>query len=94
MREETKMENLKQLTEEIKEHAESITEYREKFVSIMAVGEKPEIDKSLKIIKESQKIIGMVEMLEIVMDSLNFGKSEAVRRLLMEQLQEIRKSMK
>lgn len=88
------MEKLKQLTEEIKEHAESIAEYREKFVSIMAVGEKPEIDKSLKIIKESQKIIGMVEMLEIVMDSLNFGKSEAVRRLLMEQLQEIRKSMK
>lgn len=52
-----------------------------------------EVQRSIRTIKEAQKLLGMVEVIEVVMDSLSFGKSEAVRRALMEQLQVLREAI-
>lgn len=88
------MENFKQLLEEIKEHAERVVEKSEGYMFLSRFAEMDmEVQRSIRTIKEAQKLLGMVEIIEEVMDSLSFGKSEAVKRALMEQLQVLRKAI-
>lgn len=88
------MENLKELLKEIKEHSERVVERSEKYMFLSRYAEMDmEVQRSIRTIKEAQKLLGMVEVIEVVMDSLSFGKSEAVRRALMEQLQVLREAI-
>ena len=88
------MNDLKELIKEIKEHAERITEKSESSMYFSRYDEMDmDVQRSIQAIKEAQKLIGMVEVLEVVVDSLSFGKYEAVKRELLEQLQVLRKAI-
>lgn len=88
------MENFKQLLKEIKEHAEGVTKRSEKYMFLSRFAEMDmEVQRTIRTIKEAQKLLGMVESVEVVVDSLSFGKIEAVRRTIMEQLQVLREAI-
>lgn len=88
------MNDLKELIKEIKEHAERIAEKSESPMYFSRYAEMDmDVQRSIQAIKEAQKLIGMVEVLEVVVDSLSFGKYEAVKRELLEQLQVLRKAI-
>lgn len=88
------MESLKELLKEIKEHAEGVVERSEKYMFLSRFAEMDmEVQRSIRTIKEAQKLLGMVEVVEVVVDSLSFGKCEAVKRELLEQLQVLRKAI-
>lgn len=88
------MNDLKELIKEIKEHAERIIEKSESSMYFSRYAEMDmDVQRSIQAIKEAQKLIGMVEVLEVVVDSLSFGKYEAVKRELLEQLQVLRKAI-
>lgn len=88
------MESLKELLKEIKEHAEIVVERSEKYMFLSRFAEMDmEVQRSIRTIKEAQKLLGMVEAVEVVVDSLSFGKYEAVKRELLEQLQVLRKTL-
>lgn len=88
------MNDLKELIKEIKEHAERVTEKSESSMYFSMYAEiDMDVQRSIRTIKEAQKLIGMVEVLEVVVDSLSFGKVQAVQRTVMEQLQVLRKAI-
>nr|DAF14924.1 MAG TPA: hypothetical protein [Caudoviricetes sp.] len=88
------MEELKKLIEEIKEHSERVTEKSESYMYFSRYAEMDiDVQRSIRTIKEAQKLIGMVEVLEVVVDSLSFGKVQEVQRTVMEQLQVLRKAI-
>lgn len=88
------MENLKELLKEIKEHSESVVERSEKYMFLSRFAEMDmEVQRSIRTIKEAQKLLGMVEVIELLVDSLSFGKIQAVQRELLEQLQVLRETL-
>lgn len=88
------MEKFKQLVKDIKEHAERVVKKSEKYMFLSRFSEMDmEVQRSIRTIKEAQKLLGMVELLEIFMNSLTYGESEKVRSALMEQLQVLRETL-
>lgn len=88
------MEKFKQLVKDIKEHAEGVVKRSEKYMFLSRFAEMDmEVKRSIRTIKEAQKLLGMVELLEIFMNSLTYGESEKVRSALMEQLQVLRETL-
>ncbi len=61
----------------------------EKYVLIKVA--EMDMESKIKNNQRTQKLLGMVEVIEINGIQLSFGKSETVRRALMEQLQEVGK---
>lgn len=89
------MNNLKQWNEEAKEYTEIIVKNQERFLCCNNLYHEMDIElqKGLNVIKEAEKLLGMLELLDEVMDYLNFGRTEAVKRMLSEQLEAIRKAL-
>ena len=88
------MEKFKQLVKDIKGHAEGVVKRSEKYMFLSRFAEMDmEVQRSIRTIKEAQKLLGMVELLEIFMNSLTYGESEKVRSALMEQLQVLRETL-
>lgn len=88
------MEKFKQLVKDIKGHAEEVVKRSEKYMFLSRFSEMDmEVQRSIRTIKEAQKLLGVVELLEIFMNSLTYGESEKVRSALMEQLQVLRETL-
>lgn len=84
------MTNRIQMIEEMETIAERIAKNREKMLHLAkSYGMDNDVKQHLKVIKEVQKFIGMLYMLENFAYTLDFEQNESIRKALDEQLEVI-----